>query len=238
MPGKPEKSAGEVSSESKESVDAKASTPPKSPKSEETKDEPGPKVTKARPAAAKGQAGSRPAAGARPRPAARKEEKPPEPSPMEPLLQQFVKAIKESIHEEAVSEAYVNRASGHIPTVVVKLEHWPEVARLLKEETAFSFDYLRSLAGVDEETHMEVMYQFTSFVHQHHLAVRVKTDRENPRVPTVSHLWKAAEWNEREAFDLLGIHFEGHPDLRRILLPDDWVGHPLRKDYEQLDREV
>lgn len=186
-----------------------------------------PKVAKARPAA-------RPAARA----AAKKEEKPLEPSPMEPLLKQFVSEIKEKVHENAVVESYINRASGHIPTIVVALEHLAEVARLLKESPTLSFDFLRNLGGVDELTHMEVFYLFTSLEKQHHLAVRVKTDRDNPCVPTVSHLWKVANWGERETYDLLGIRFEGHPDLRRILLPDDWVGHPLRKDYEQLDREV
>lgn len=224
----PKENKDSVKTEATSDTKSRSETPAKEAKSTS---ESTPKVAKARPAA-------RPAA-ARPRPAAaKKEEKPPEPSPLEPLLKQFVEDIKEKVHEEAVVESYVNRASGHIPTIVVSLDHWGEVARLLKESPSFSFDYLRSLGGVDEKTHMEVFYQFTSLEKQHHLAVRVKTDRENPCVPTVSHLWKAANWNERETYDLLGIRFNGHPDLRRILLPDDWVGHPLRKDYEQLDKEV
>ena len=67
---------------------------------------------------------------------------------------------------------------------------------------------------------------------QDHFAVRIETDRDDPHVPTVSHLWPTADWQEREAYDMMGIVFDGHPHLVRILLPDDWVGHPLRKDYE------
>ncbi|AUS10210.1 NADH-quinone oxidoreductase subunit C [Laceyella sacchari] len=184
---------------------------------------------------------ARPASGARPRPAGAKkaeEKKPEEPSPMQPLLEQFVARIKEGCHPEAVVEAYINRPSGHIPTLVIDRAHWSEVARFLKEDEALAFDYMRNLSSVDYETHLEVCYQLVSFAHQHQVAVRVKVDREEAVLPTVSHVWAAAGWNEREAYDLMGIHFTDHSDLRRILLPDDWVGHPLRKDYEPLDKEV
>jgi NADH-quinone oxidoreductase subunit C len=166
------------------------------------------------------------------------EKKPEEPSPMQPLLERFVARIKEKGYSEAVAEAYINRPSRHIPTLVIHREHWEPVAQLLKEDETLAFDYLRNLSSVDYETHLEICYQLVSFTHQHHIAVRVKVDREESLMPTVSHLWAAADWNEREVFDLMGIHFTGHPDLRRILLPDDWVGHPLRKDYEPLDKEV
>lgn len=183
---------------------------------------------------------ARPVAGARPRPAAGRkaaEKQPEEPSPMQPLLDRFVARIKEE-YPEAVEEAYINRPSGHIPTLVIRREYWGEVAQLLKEDASLAFDYLRNLSSVDYETHLEVCYQFLSFTHRHSVAIRVKVDREESVLPTVSHLWAAADWNEREAFDLMGIRFAGHPDLRRILLPDDWVGYPLRKDYEPLDKEV
>ena len=77
---------------------------------------------------------------------------------------------------------------------------------------------------------MEVIYNLYSIPFDLHLMVKIKFDRETPLVPTVSDIWKTANWHEREIFDLLGIRFEGHPDLRRILLPSDWEGHPLRKD--------
>jgi NADH-quinone oxidoreductase subunit C len=194
-------------------------------------------VPRAPRAAAAGKA--RPTAAARPRPAAKKVEKEPEePSPLQPQLDRFVRLLKDKLGEGAIGEAYINRAGGHIPTLVVEKDYWLQIAQLLKEEESLQFDYLRLLSGVDYETHMEVVYQLFSFAHGHQIAVRVKTDREEAKVPSVSHLWKAANWNEREAYDLLGIRFENHPDLRRILMPDDWVGHPLRKDYEPLDKEV
>ncbi|MBA4602966.1 NADH-quinone oxidoreductase subunit C [Thermoactinomyces mirandus] len=168
---------------------------------------------------------------------AKKEEKPEEPSPLEPLLQKFVREIREKAGEDAITEAYINRASGHVPTLVVTKEKWSDVAIILKEDPAFAFDYMRVLSSVDYQTELEVVYQFYSFKNEHQIAIRVKTDREKAEVPSVAHLWKAANWNEREAYDLMGIRFKGHPDLRRIMLPDDWVGHPLRKDYESLDKE-
>lgn len=194
------------------------------------------KTTPKMPAGAAGAKRARPSA--RPNAAKKEEKKPEEPSPLEPLLKRFVKDIKEKVGEDAITESYINRVSGHVPTLVVTREKWKEVALLLKEDPAFAFDYLRVLSSVDYKTEMEVVYQFYSFKNEHQIAIRVKIDREKAEVPSVAGLWKAADWNEREAYDLMGIHFEGHPDLRRILLPDDWVGYPLRKDYESLDKEV
>ena len=77
----------------------------------------------------------------------------------------------------------------------------------------------------------EVVYHLFSYTHRHALVLKVGVPRDNARLATVSTVWRAALWQEREIFDLLGVDFEGHPDLRRILLPEDWVGHPLRKDY-------
>ena len=92
---------------------------------------------------------------------------------------------------------------------------------------------LSSITGIDngpEDNTMEVIYNLYSIPFDLHLMVKIKIDRESAIVPTVSDIWKTANWHEREIFDLLGIRFEGHPDLRRILLPNDWEGHPLRKD--------
>ena len=80
---------------------------------------------------------------------------------------------------------------------------------------------------------LEVIYNLYSLPLNHSLMLQVKLPREQPIIPSVTEIWKGANWHEREAFDLFGITFEGHPDLRRILLPDDWEGHPLLKDYQQ-----
>jgi NADH/F420H2 dehydrogenase subunit C len=108
-----------------------------------------------------------------------------------------------------------------------------ELCKFLCDDPELQFDYLRCLSAVDwfEEGQMEVVYHLYSMKHGHGLVVKVRIGREDPRLPSVSNIWATANWHEREAYDLFGIVFEGHPDLRRILLPQDWVGHPLRKDY-------
>jgi NADH-quinone oxidoreductase subunit C len=89
------------------------------------------------------------------------------------------------------------------------------------------------------EPHMELVYHVSSITNKHTLVVKVQLPRwkddvegQLPEVPTVSDVWKTADWHEREVYDLSGVHFVGHPNLRRILCPEDWVGYPLRKDYE------
>lgn len=181
---------------------------------------------------------ARPAPAARPRPAVKKEEKSEEPSPLQPLLDRYVKIIKEKVSQEAIEEAYINRPNAHLPMLVIHKKHWEQVAQLLKSEPSLSFDYIRNISGVDYETHFEVVYHLISMTHSHQIGIRVKTDRVEALMPSVSHVWEAANWNEREIYDLLGVRFAGHPNLERILMPDDWVGHPLRKDYEPLDKEV
>ena len=103
----------------------------------------------------------------------------------------------------------------------------------LRDNDKLYFDMLSSITGIDngpEDNTMEVIYNLYSIPFDLHLMVKIKIAREYAMVPTVSNIWKTANWHEREIFDLLGIRFEGHPDLRRILLPNDWEGHPLRKD--------
>jgi NADH-quinone oxidoreductase subunit C len=80
---------------------------------------------------------------------------------------------------------------------------------------------------------IEVVYHLLSYRHRHAFVLKVEAARAAPVIPTVEVVWKAANWHEREVYDLFGVDFPGHPDLRRILLPDDWVGHPLRKDYQE-----
>jgi len=108
-----------------------------------------------------------------------------------------------------------------------------EVCRFCKTEPGLELDCLSSLGGVDypKRNVIQVVYHLYSYVHRHLFTLKVDAPRDNPVVPTVSGVWSHADWQEREVFDLLGVGFEGHPDLRRILMPEDWPGHPLRKDF-------
>ena len=110
-----------------------------------------------------------------------------------------------------------------------------ELFTFLRDSDQLYFDMLSSITGIDNGpgvNTMEMIYNLYSIPFDSHLMVKIKIEnRESPIVPTVSDIWKTANWHEREIFDLLGIRFEGHPDLRRILLPSDWEGHPLRKDH-------
>ncbi len=110
-----------------------------------------------------------------------------------------------------------------------------EICQAIK---GMGFDYLNCLSGVDWKDHFEVVYNISSLQHSAKVHLRITTSHDDPRVRTVTGLWPAANWHEREAWDLLGIRFDGHPDHRRILLSEDWVGHPLRKDYVDEGRYV
>src|SRR5690606_11660457 len=124
-----------------------------------------------------------------------------------------------------------DEASG---AVVVGAEHIRDVCAFLQSDPDCYFDMLSCLTGLDngpEAGTMEVIYNLYSIPFHHHLMLRVIVTRDNPEVPSVSSVYRTANWHEREAFDLYGIRFTGHPDLRRILLPADWEGYPLRKGY-------
>ncbi len=121
------------------------------------------------------------------------------------------------------------------PFCVVKRERIVEVCRFLKTEPGIDLDFLEDETAVDwpKRNVIEVVYHLLSYTHRHGIVLKVEADRAAPVVPTVEGVWKTANWFEREIYDLFGVDFPGHPDLRRIMLPDDWVGHPLRKDYQE-----
>jgi NADH-quinone oxidoreductase subunit C len=160
------------------------------------------------------------------------------PSPHQILLNQYKDIISESLAEDPILEAKINEHSDNIPTLVVNRFEWSKVAKIIRDHPDIAMNYLRNLSGVDQETHLEVVYHFVNMTTNRELCVKIKTDRQDASIPSITPLWSTANWTEREVYDLLGIEFSGHPDLRRIMMPDDWVGYPLRKDYEPIDPEV
>ena len=116
--------------------------------------------------------------------------------------------------------------SGEWLTVLIEATQWRPLATLLREQ---QYDYLFCCTCVDWKTHLTMVYHLTSTVHRHVVVVKAKVERD---IETVSDIWRTAEFHEREMYDLFGVHFINHPDLRRLVLTDDFEGHPLRKDFE------
>jgi len=118
--------------------------------------------------------------------------------------------------------------------IIVAVEDLVAVAQQLFASPETYFDMLSCVTGIDNgpaTNTMEVAYNLYSIPFNTHLMLKVKVSRETPVVPSLAGIWKTSDWHEREVFDMYGIDFTGHPDLRRILMPEDWEGHPLRKDY-------
>lgn len=119
-------------------------------------------------------------------------------------------------------------------TIILPKERIVEVCKFLKEESDLHFDFLADLCGIDMNTPSKrfgVIYNVYSFHHKYRLRLKIFAEEEHPNVPTVTGIWATANWHERETFDMFGIIFEGHPDLRRMYMPDEFEYHPLRKDF-------
>lgn len=160
------------------------------------------------------------------------------PSPNQPYLDKYVKAITDNLGDDILEDSYINPLSKDVPTLVAKRESYYRLAEFLKYNELLGFDYLSEIHGTDFQTHMEVYVHLYSYKNRQSVALKVKLDRDQPVIESLANLWAGANWPECEAYDLLGIKFEGHPNLHRIMLGEDWVGHPLRKDYEPYDVEV
>ena len=133
-----------------------------------------------------------------------------------------IKAISDSISFEEESQIFN----------IVKVDDWLEISTKVKE---LGFDYLMCITSIDlEDGNLSLAYNLNSTGSQESLEFNLMFNAET-EVPSVESLWKTADWHEREAYDMMGIKFSGHPDMKRILLPHDWEGHPLKKDYEVAD---
>jgi NADH-quinone oxidoreductase subunit C len=120
-----------------------------------------------------------------------------------------------------------------VPCIQVPPEAIKEVGLQVRDDQDLQFDALMCLSGVDNaDGTLGVVYHLHSMQLGHKLTLKVTVPTDNPHAATVERVWRTADWHEREAYDLIGVVFDGHSDLRRILLPDDWEGHPLQKDYE------
>jgi NADH-quinone oxidoreductase subunit C len=152
--------------------------------------------------------------------------------------------VLELLKKEGVGDGLTLFAGPKDPAIVVPREKLRQVMQKLRDARALHFELLVLLTGthmtekkdaktqaVLREQHFEVIWHLRSIQNRSIVAVKTKLPLADPTVDSVADLWPAADWHERETYDLVGITFKNHPNLRRILLPDDWIGHPLRKDY-------
>jgi NADH-quinone oxidoreductase subunit C len=146
------------------------------------------------------------------------------------MTAQEIQNILKAKFGDAIIEAKLNVMQ---PCIRIVPDKTKEISFYLRDDAAMQFDYLSCLSGVDyNDGTFGVVYHLTSIVHKHKIVFKTLCAKDSTHVQSVSEVWGTANWHEREAFDLFGIVFDGHPDLRRILMPDDWEGHPLRKDYK------
>jgi NADH-quinone oxidoreductase subunit C len=182
--------------------------------------------------AAPGTPAAKPAAPAAPKAAAPPaKEGPPKPQPLDNELVQKLKAR----FGDAIGEASLDRKQA---IVTIAAEQLREVCRYCRDEEKFNM--LVDLTAVDwpkREKRFEVILILYSFAKNERVRLKAHAG-ESERVPSVCEIWPAANWLERECYDMFGIAFEGHPDLKRILMPDEWQGHPLRKDYDILKQDT
>ncbi|WP_140936922.1 NADH-quinone oxidoreductase subunit C [Sphingobacterium lumbrici] len=152
----------------------------------------------------------------------------------------MIEQIRTEIATQFGAESIVDvQLDGLQQALVINPAYLVDICDWLRDNPIYYFDFLSNITAVDyhPEAKFAVVYHLTSIPYQKQLTLKVFIANDRmaanlPEIPSVSAVWKTADWHEREAFDLMGVYFSGHPDLRRILLPDDWEGYPLRKDYE------
>lgn len=143
-----------------------------------------------------------------------------------------------------LNEALENKITGLLPTatfeeggewlnIQIDPKDWLPFAQQLRNDSDLYFDYLFCLTCIDWKTHLTMVYHLSSTTHRHNIVIKAKLDRDKPEIETVSHIWRTADFHEREVYEMFGVHFLNHPDLRLLILPDGWEGkNPLRKDFE------
>ncbi|MBD1422827.1 NADH-quinone oxidoreductase subunit C [Sphingobacterium chuzhouense] len=155
----------------------------------------------------------------------------------------MITEIKDLITTHIGEQAIVRIEEEHLhPILVINDSDLVKIAFLLRDTEGYYFDFLSNISTLDyyPDYRFAVVYHLSSIPYQTQLTLKVEIENDRrldnlPEIPSVSAVWRTADWHEREAFDLMGIFFTEHPDLRRILLPDDWQGYPLRKDYEDAE---
>lgn len=142
----------------------------------------------------------------------------------------IVEALKSRFGEQSIE---ASEFRGEL-TIIVPKEKIVEVCRFLKDDQTFKFDFLADLCGLDMFTPVKrfaAIYNLYSLTNKNRIRLKVFTEEEDPKLPTVTGVWSTANWHERETYDMFGIVFEGHPDLRRVYMPDEFEHYPLRKDF-------
>lgn len=145
-------------------------------------------------------------------------------------IDEIYNKLKEKFSDE-ILDLVINLPSD--PFINVLPEKLFDICVELRDNPDFDFDYLMCLSGVDLIENLQVVYHLYSLNKKHKVVLKVTVPKDNPKVPSIERIWRSADWHEREAYDLFGIIFEGHHNLIRILLPYDWEGYPLRKDYKE-----
>jgi len=138
--------------------------------------------------------------------------------------------LKSNLEEIVISPEY--EEGSEWTTVGFESRYWNSIALQLRHTEGLDLNYLFCLTCVDWKTHLTMVYHLTSTTHRHIVVLKSKLDRINPEIESVSGIWRTAEFHEREVYDLFGVKFLHHPDLRRLFMTEEWRGWPLRKDYE------
>jgi NADH-quinone oxidoreductase subunit C len=149
----------------------------------------------------------------------------PDPTPAADPAERAREQFPQAVEEVAMTVDF--------PTLTVAREQFLAICRFVRD--VLGFDSPQSVNGIDRLTHLEVVYHLYSMRELRFLGLKVKLPRDDPHMPSATGVWRGVNWHEREVFDLFGVIFDDHPDLRRILLPDDWEGYPARKDYTKID---